>query len=216
MPAPSRINSVAGSFAQFSRNQASADVTEPGSTHDYSYKASLVGRAHRFTLTDDGVQFQIGRRSGCFRYNEIAAINLSYRPVSMQSRRFRADITDRSGQRIAVLSTTWQTVALVAPQDAGYRAFIVVLHERMHAAGSTAVLTGGLRPAVYATAVVLLALVGLAMAALLVRALISGEFAGALFLVGFAALFAWQTGGFVLRNRPTPYGFGSLPRKLLP
>lgn len=191
-------------------------MTEPGSTLDYSYKASLVGSAHRFTLTDHGLQFQIGRRSGCFRYDEIAAINLSYRPVSMQSRRFRADISDRSGERIAVLSTTWQTVALVAPQDAGYRAFIVALHDRMHAAGSKAVLTGGLRPAVYVGAVVLLALVGLAMAALLVRALMSGEFAGALFLVGFAALFAWQTGGFVLRNKPRAYGIHDLPRELLP
>ena len=40
------------------------------------------------------------------------------------------------------------------------------------------------------------------MAGLLVRAIFIGEFAGALFLVGFAALFAWQVGGFVRRNRP--------------
>ena len=191
-------------------------MTQASGRPDYSYKASLVGGAHRFTLTDEGLQFQLGRRSGCVRYGEIASINLSYRPVSMQARRFRADISDRSGCRIAVLSTTWQTAALIAPQDAGYRAFIVALHERMQAAGADAVLTGGLRPLVHRGAVALLALVAVAMAALLIRALLSGEFAGALFLAGFAALFAWQTGGFVLRNTPRRYRFGDLPRNLLP
>jgi hypothetical protein len=37
-----------------------------------------------------------------------------------------------------------------------------------------------------------------------------------LFLVGFAALFAWQIGGFVNRNRPRAYTFDDLPKALLP
>ena len=49
-----------------------------------------------------------------------------------------------------------------------------------------------------------------------VRAVATGEFGGALFLVGFAALFAWQVGGFIRRNRPLTYGFGDLPEALLP
>ena len=43
-----------------------------------------------------------------------------------------------------------------------------------------------------------------------------GEFAGILFLVGFAALFAWQVGGFVARNRPRAYAFDAVPEALLP
>jgi hypothetical protein len=54
------------------------------------------------------------------------------------------------------------------------------------------------------------------MAGLLVRAIATGEFAGALFLVGFAALFAWQIGGFVRRNRPRAYTSDHLPEALLP
>jgi hypothetical protein len=49
-----------------------------------------------------------------------------------------------------------------------------------------------------------------------VRAIATGEFAGALFLVGFAALFGWQIGGFVLRNKPRNYTFDDLPAALLP
>jgi hypothetical protein len=54
------------------------------------------------------------------------------------------------------------------------------------------------------------------MAALLLRALFIGEFVGALFLVGFAALFTWQIGGFVKRNRPRSYSLDNLPHELLP
>jgi hypothetical protein len=182
----------------------------------YAYKASLIGSAHQFELTDAGLSWQIAGRSGVWAYADIAAIRLSYRPISMQSRRFRADIENNSGGRIAVFSTTWQTVSLMAPQDYGYRGFIMELHRRMQAAGSKASLMGGIGPATYTGAVALLTLLGVAMAGLLMRALFTGEFTGALFLVGFAALFAWQVGGFVKRNRPRAYSFDQLPQALLP
>ena len=187
----------------------------------YAYKASLIGAAHRFELTDDGLSWHIGNRSGVWPYAGISAIRLSYRPVSMQSRRFRPDIESASLEstsygRIAILSTTWQTAALMAPQDHDYRAFIVQLHARMKQSASNATLTGGLRPRIYVAAVVLLMLVAIAMAGLFIRAIAVGEWAGVLFLVGFAALFAWQTGGFVARNRPRTYTFDDLPAALLP
>jgi hypothetical protein len=182
----------------------------------YAYKASLIGAAHQFELTEEGLSFRFAGRSGVWPYSEIAAIRLSYRPVSMQSRRFRADIHHANGARIVILSTTWQTAALMAPQDRDYRAFITQLHERMAGAGSRAALSGGLGANTYAAAIVLLALLGIAMAGLLVRAVTTGEFAGALFIVGFAALFAWQIGGFVRRNRPLVYSFDHLPEALLP
>jgi hypothetical protein len=182
----------------------------------YAYKASLIGSAHQFELTDAGLSWQIAGRSGVWPYTDIAAVRLSYRPVSMQSRRFRADIENTNGRRIAVLSTTWQTVSLMTPQDHGYRAFITELHRRMAEAGSKAALIGGIGPKTYATALVLLTLLAIAMVGLLARALLTGEFIGALFLVGFAVLFAWQIGGFVKRNRPRSYSFGDLPDGLLP
>jgi hypothetical protein len=195
------------------------DASKPGldlKGSSYVYRASLIGAAHRFELRDEGLSWRIGGRSGVWPYPAIVSIRLSYRPVSMQSRRFRADIEDASHQRIRVLSTTWQTAALMAPQDSDYRAFIMALHERLARADSDVVLFSGLGPATYAAAVVLLVLLTLAMTGLLARALLTGEFAGALFLVGFAALFAWQIGGFVRRNRPRSYRFGDLPPDVLP
>jgi hypothetical protein len=182
----------------------------------YVYKASLIGSAHRFELTEDRLAWHIGGRSGLWPYTDIAAVRLSYRPISMQPRRFRADIDHVSGARIVLLSTTWTTVTLMAPQDRDYRAFITQLHRRLKEAGSSAQLVGGLRPSLYHAAVAVLAIVAVSITGLLIRALSTGEWAGALFLIGFAALFWWQIGGFVRRNRPQRYTFDALPGELLP
>lgn len=182
----------------------------------YAYKASLIGSAHRFELTDEGLSWRIAGRSGVWRYNEISAIRLSFRPVSMQQHRFRADVSRASGGRIAILSTSWQTAALMAPQDSGFRDFLVELHARMAKAGSRAELTAGLGRKTYAAVLAFLAMLAVAMAGLLIRALMIGEFAGVLFILGFAALFAWQVGGFVRRNQPRSYSFDQVPRSLLP
>jgi hypothetical protein len=190
-------------------NEAGADVR-------YAYKASLIGAAHQFELTGGGLSWRIAGKSGVWPYAGISAIRLSYRPVSMQSRRFRADIENADAARIVILSTSWQTASLMAPQDQDYRVFMSELHRRMAEAGSNAALIGGLRPRVYAATIILLTLLAIAMAGLFVRAIATGEWAGALFLIGFAALFTWQIGGFVRRNRPRAYAFDHLPEALLP
>ncbi|MBR0856541.1 hypothetical protein [Bradyrhizobium liaoningense] len=182
----------------------------------YAYKASLIGSAHRFELTEEGLSWHIAGRSGLWRYDEISAIRLSFRPVSMQQHRFRADISHTTGGRIAILSTSWQTAALMAPQDNGFRDFLIALHARMAKVGSRATLTAGLGRKTYAAMLAFLAVLAVAMAGLLIRALMIGEFAGALFIVGFAALFVWQVGGFVRRNQPRSYSFDHVPRSVLP
>ncbi len=182
----------------------------------YDYKASLVGSAHQFELTDQGLAWEAAGRSGVWAYRDIAAIRLSFRPSSMQSRRFRTDIWSKGGERIRIMSTSWQTVSLMTPQDDGYRAFVEALHARMAAAGSTAILIGGLPSGIYAAGLVVVGLLAIAMIGLFVRALATGQHVGALFLVGFALLFYWQIGGFIRRNRPVAYTFDHLPRALLP
>jgi hypothetical protein len=182
----------------------------------YAYKASLIGAAHQFELTEQGLRWRIAGRSGTWPYRDITTVRLSYRPVSMQAHRFRADIGNSAGGRIAILSTSWQSAALMAPQDRDYRDFIAELHSRMAKVGSRAMLTGGLSPRLFAAALVCLTLLAIAMCGLLLRSITTGEWAGTLFLLGFAALFAWQVGGFITRNRPLVYAFDHLPTALLP
>jgi hypothetical protein len=197
--------------------QDPATISEEGAPATrYAYKASLIGSAHQFELTGAGLSWRAAGRSGVWPYAGISAIRLSYRPVSIQRHRFRADIENADGSRIRLLSTSWQSPALMAPQDRDYRAFITQFHARMERAGSKAVLIGGLRPITYTAALGFLALVAVAISGLLIRAIATGEFGGALFLVGFAALFGWQIGGFIRRNQPRSYTFDHLPEALLP
>ena len=129
------------------------DLEEETSPEDrYAYKASLIGSAHQFELTDNGLLWKVSGRSGVWAYGDISAISLSFRPTSMQAHRFRADIRHKSGARLKILSTNWQTVSLMTPQDGGYHTFITELHARMRAAGSRATLTGGLPIYIYAAA----------------------------------------------------------------
>lgn len=190
-----------------------AEAAAPG--HAYAYKASLIGAAHRYELTDDGLSWRTGRNTGLWRYRDIAEVRLSYRPMGMQAKRFRTDLRHVDGSRIVILSTSKQTVALVQPQ-AGYRGFILELHRQLAAAGSTAALRGGLRPVLYRAIVAALLLVGAAMAALLIRAFLTGEWAGALFIIGFTIYAAWQLRGVLRRNRPRDYTFADVPVDLLP
>ncbi len=189
---------------------------QPAPATRYAYKASLIGSAHRFELTEQGLSWQVSGRSGLWRYDEISAVRLSFRPVSMQQHRFRADISHAAGGRIRMLSTSWQTAALMAPQDNGFRDFILELHARMAKAGSRAELSAGLGRTTYAAMLAFLAVLAVAMAGLLIRALMVGELAGALFILGFVALFVWQVGGFVRRNQPHSYSFDHVPKALLP
>src|SRR5260370_32401445 len=76
-------------------NEAAADVR-------YAYKASLIGAAHQFALTDEGLSRRIAGKSGVRPYRGISAIRLSYRPVSMQSRRFHAAIGNADAARIVI------------------------------------------------------------------------------------------------------------------
>lgn len=197
-------------MAEMQGGEAQPDATR------YAYKASLIGAAHRFDLAEQGLSWHLSGRSGLWRYEDIKAIRLSYRPVSMQQHRFRADISHAAGGRLRILSTSWQTAALMAPQDTGYRAFILDLHARMAKAGSRAELSAGLGRRTYAAMLAFLAVLAVAMAGLLIRALMIGEWAGVLFILGFAALFVWQIGGFVRRNQPHSYGFDRIPPALLP
>ena len=182
----------------------------------YTYRPSLIGPAWHFELTEEGLSWRVGRRTAIWPYARIARIRLSYRPVSMQAQRFRADVRNDDGRSVALLSVSWQTAALVMPQDAAYRHFVTELHARIAEAGGTPALRAGISRPVHLAGLAGLAFVNLAMIVLFIRAAITASFSGMLFLVGFAVLFDWTIGRLLLRNRPRSYRIDDPPRDLLP
>jgi hypothetical protein len=182
----------------------------------YAYRASAVGTNWQFDLDDAGLHWRAGRRQGVIQYRDVTSVVLSYRPTSMQARRYRMTIRSSKGVRLPVLSVTAKGPALVEPQSADYNAFVLELHRRLAGAGSAATFHAGLSLLVFRTALAASALVLLAMAALLIRSLLITSWGGAFFMVGFGALFVWQIGGFLRRNRPETYVPSQPPNWLLP
>jgi hypothetical protein len=93
---------------------------------------------------------------------------------------------------------------------------MLALHRRIAEAGGHAAFHGGMRPIPYALAAGVLIVFAIVMVALIARALATDAFAGALFLVALGAVFAWQIGGFMRRNKPCIYTPDALPPQLLP
>jgi hypothetical protein len=182
----------------------------------YAYKASVAGSPQAFELTGQGMSFQSGFRSGVWRYGDIARIRLTYRPVSMLKHRFRADIRHKDGRTLKIVSATWAGIVAMTPQNDSYRAFIEELHRRVAAEGRGVEYVAGLHSIAFAIAAAVLAVIMIAIAALLARAVASGEFIAVLFLIGFVAWSAWSVGGWMTRNKPQQYEPQSLPEQLLP
>jgi hypothetical protein len=191
---------------------------QPSPTDDpaYAYKPSLMGAAWEFRLGPDTLEWHAGRHRGRFPYAGIARVRLSFRPVTMQTRRFVAEIWPAGGPKLSIASTTWRSMVEQTAQDEAYGAFIRELHRRMAAAGTQASFETGLPVMLYWPGLVVFAGAALALAALTVRALQIGELAGAAFVGGFFALFVWQSGNYFRRNRPRRYRADELPRDLVP
>jgi hypothetical protein len=191
-------------------------TTEPPDEIVYTYKPSLAGSAHAFRLTEEGLSFQAGFRAAMWRYCDIASVRLTYRPVSMLAHRFRADITNRQGQRLRVVSASWSGIVTLAPQNEGYCGFILALHAALVRNGARASFIAGLNPVVFTVGIFMTGVLAVAMLGLLIRAMAIGNYVAALFLVGFAGWYGWHIGGWLLRNKPRAYAPDDIPPGLLP
>lgn len=181
----------------------------------YAYKASVAGSPHLFDLTEQGLSFQTGFRSGVWSYADIERIRLSYRPVSMLRHRFRADIRHKDGKTLRIFSSTWSGIVTMTPQDEAYRAFIEELHRRV-AGERDVVCVAGMQPIAFYLAVAVFGAIAIAIAGLFIRALLAADFPAALFMLGFAIWAGWYIGGFLMRNKPGRYEPLILPARLMP
>jgi len=196
----------------------------PAATGDdpsYSYKPSLMGAAWELRLRPDVLEWRMGRHEGRVPYGRIARVRLSFRPVTMQTRRFVTEIWPTQGPRLSIASTSWRSMVEQATQDQAYGAFIRELHRRIaaaHAQSSCELVSfeTGPHAILYWPGLAVFVGAALALAALTVRALLVGDPAGAAFVGGFLGLFAWQSGRYFRRNWPRRYRPDALPPELVP
>jgi len=182
----------------------------------YVYKPSLVGAPFEFRLTSTALEWSRGHHVNRIPYGAIRRLRLSFRPVTMQSHRFLAEVWPAANSKVQICSTSWRSIVEHENHDAAYTAFIVELHRRMAAAGTSASFEAGFPSLTYWIGLVCFAGTSLALAALTVQALQIGAWAGAATVGGFLALFLWQLGTFFRRNRPGTYRPEAPPAEVLP
>jgi|SRR5688572_9471535 len=198
------------------RNNDGAGQPAFGEALLYAYKPSLMGAPWEFRLDAGGLAWKVGRFEGCVPYARIRRVRLSFRPATMQSRRFVTEIWTLDGPKLTIASTTWRSLAEQAAQDQAYGAFVRALHARIGAAGANATFETGSPSVLYWPGLAVFAVASVALAVLTVRALAAGAYAGAAFVGFFLALFLWQSGNYFHRNQPGRYSPHDLPARLAP
>jgi hypothetical protein len=182
----------------------------------YQYKPSLMGAPWEFRLAPDVIEWRMGRHQGRTPYGRISRIRLSFRPTTMQSRRFVTEIWLADGPRLSIASASWKSLVEQEPSDLAYGNFIRELHRRVAAAKVPASFETGSPAVLYWPGLAVFVAGSLGLAALTLHALQTAAWAGAAFVGGFLALFLWQSGSYFRRNRPGSYRPDALPEALVP
>jgi hypothetical protein len=182
----------------------------------YMHKPSLMGAAWEYRLRPSAIEWRMGRHEGRVSYRAIRRVRLSFRPVTLQSRRFVTEVWSADGPKLTIASTSWRGMMEQATQDESYGAFVRELHRRLAAAGSEAAFDTGSPALLYWPGVAVFVAAGLALAGVTVHALATGAWTGAALVAGFLAVFIWQSGPFFLRNRPGRYRPEAVPDHLVP
>src|ERR1700730_3083079 len=108
----------------------SATVPHPS----YAYKATPLGAIWQFHRGSDAIEWEAGPRRGQLRYADIRRLRLSFRPVSMQSRRFLAEIWTVRGAKLQMASCSGRSMADHDRHEAAYTGCLLELHRRLVAA----------------------------------------------------------------------------------
>lgn len=192
------------------------DATGGAADLEYAYKPTLMGGVWLLRLAPDALHWSIGGMSGRVPYADIRQIRLAFRPVTMQSYRFLAEIWSDRNPKIPVASASWKSLMEQERQDEAYSRFITALHQRIAAAHGAPRLQAGAIPFLYWPGLVIFVGICVAMMGLIVRAIQQRETATMLFLLGFFAFLLWQLGMFFKRNRPRRYALDAIPADVLP
>ena len=182
----------------------------------YTYRASALGPLRTFTLLEDGIDWGAGIQSGHIPYRSVRCVRMSFRPTSMQSRRFVVELWGKDAPKLQIASSTWKSIAEQERLDQSYATFVRELHARIARAAGPARFLQGSNPLIYWPSLVVFVMVALGLAALIVQAKRADAIAGAALGGAFLALYVWQGGNFIRRNRPGTYRADALPKDVMP
>jgi hypothetical protein len=182
----------------------------------YSFRPSVLGAPRNFRLAANAIVWDAGRRSGQIAYGRITRVRLSFRPAAMQNHRFVTEIWSQGGPKLDIASSSWKSMVEQLRFDSEYRVFIVELHRRLIAAGTTARFDTGTNLPAFWGGLLLLAVAAVGLVGLVARAIEADAKTAALLIAIFLAVFLWYGGNYFRRNWPSRYRPDALPEALLP
>lgn len=182
----------------------------------YAYKPALVGVVSEFELQPDAIAWDRAGRVVRVPYRDIRRVRLAFRPVTMQSHRFVAEIWVMGGHKLTIASCSVRSMFEQTRQDAEYSAFLTELHRRLVPFGGAIRFQTGSPFLLYWIGVAVIAALCVAGAMLVLRAAQAENYTGASLIAAMLAFFLWQASAFLRRNKPNIYRPDAVPRQLLP
>lgn len=182
----------------------------------YAFRASVMGGAHFFRLGEHALYYEIGHHAGSISYLSIRRLRLSFRPMSLATYRFVAEIWSDNAPKLTIASTSWHSFVEQRRQDGEYKTFVRELAARIGRVGGTASLETGTPPFIYWPGLVLCVGLVAVLPFIAFRGLQSGSYGGAALIAGLLVLFAWQIVGLFYRNRPGTFPPDLVPAAVLP
>jgi len=192
------------------------DADAISETVSYSYRPSVFGAFREFSLTERGINWAAGLRSGSIPFDRVRRLRVSYRPHSMQSHRFITELWADGSPKLLISSSSWKSMMEQERLDGAYSAFVRELHRRLSRANSPARFERGSNPLIYWVGVLVFAGAAVGLAALIVRALQADATTSAAIVGAFLVFYLWQAGNFFRRNRPGTYRPDALPADVMP
>lgn len=191
-----------------------ADVTS--ATVSYAYRPSVFGAFREFSLTERGIDWAAGLRSGSIPFDRVRRLRVSYRPHSMQSHRFVTELWADGSPKLLISSSSWKSMMEQERLDGAYSSFVKEMHWRIARANSSTRFERGSNPLIYWVGILVFAGAAIGLAALIVRALQAGAMTSAAIVGAFLVFYLWQAGNFFRRNRPGTYRPDALPADIMP
>jgi hypothetical protein len=182
----------------------------------YRYRPSVFGAFREFSLTERGIDWAAGLRSGRIPFDRVRRLRVSYRPHSMQSHRFMTELWGEGSPRLLISSSSWKSMMEQERLDGAYSSFVRELHRRVARANGGTRFERGSNPLIYWLGIVVFTGAAVGLAALIVRALQADARASAAIVGAFLVFYLWQAGNFFRRNRPGTYRPDELPADVMP
>jgi hypothetical protein len=182
----------------------------------YAYRPRMIGSGNSFRLGKHSLEWNMGGYPGQMAYPMISIMRLSYRPSSLGSPRFTAEIWPRSGTKIEIASASYKSPVALEDQGPAFRAFMYELHKRVAASGGNCRFEAGFAAWRWWPMLAISAAAAVGLLFVTLQTIRNGDLPTMALVAGFILLFAWQMWPLVMRNRPERYDPLNIPPRVLP